>query len=236
MKKRALLSAIAMLVISAIVLTSATFAWFSMGTTVSATDITVNVSEADGLLISADNTNFSTSITFAQIKAQNEGLGETKLNPVSSNNGTAFVGGLLNESGEYEGNTNVSGQYYSFPVYIKYLGSTEGVKVDLTGTTAADSAKNAHKCIRIMAGNTGIFAPNSETSETFTYRDSSYVQQSATNVVTSASAESLQVTLTPGSVTTVNVVIWIEGDDAQCTDSTAAGGVVDVDLQFTRVA
>ena len=66
MKKHSLVAAIAMLVVSAIVLTSATFAWFSMGTTVGVEALTIGVSESSGLLISAQPTaDFATTVTFA---------------------------------------------------------------------------------------------------------------------------------------------------------------------------
>ena len=52
MRKSALLSSIAMLVVSAIVLTSATYAWFSSSKDVNVTGIDSTVKVADGLLIS----------------------------------------------------------------------------------------------------------------------------------------------------------------------------------------
>jgi len=55
MKKRSVLSAVAMLLVSAIVLTSATYAWFASGSSASVTTVTATVSNSDGtLLISAD--------------------------------------------------------------------------------------------------------------------------------------------------------------------------------------
>jgi len=55
-KKRAILSAVAMLVVSAIALSSATFAWFSAGTTVSAGQLSASITNNDGsLVITADN-------------------------------------------------------------------------------------------------------------------------------------------------------------------------------------
>lgn len=55
MKKRSILSAVAMLLVSALVLTSATYAWFASGSAASASAITATVANSDGtLLISAD--------------------------------------------------------------------------------------------------------------------------------------------------------------------------------------
>lgn len=53
-KKRAVLSAVAMLVVSAIALSSATYAWFSAGTSVGVDSISANISNNNGtILISA---------------------------------------------------------------------------------------------------------------------------------------------------------------------------------------
>lgn len=58
-KKRAFVSAIAMLVISAIVLTTSTFAWFRMGKTVAVEAMKLSVDAPDGIQISANATEAS---------------------------------------------------------------------------------------------------------------------------------------------------------------------------------
>jgi len=70
-KKRAILSAVAMLVVSAIALSSATFAWFSAGTTVSAGLLSASITNNDGsLVITADlpaNNNWKTNLDATDI-------------------------------------------------------------------------------------------------------------------------------------------------------------------------
>jgi hypothetical protein len=70
MKKRSLIASIAMLLVSAIVLSTSTYAWFSAGATVSANDITASITQSDGSIeISADNATWGSSVTAADLKA-----------------------------------------------------------------------------------------------------------------------------------------------------------------------
>lgn len=62
-KKRAFVSAIAMLIVSAIVLTSSTFAWFSMAKNVSIDTMQLNITSPDGIQISANTSAFTTHLT-----------------------------------------------------------------------------------------------------------------------------------------------------------------------------
>lgn len=66
-KKRAFISAIAMLIVSAIVLTSATYAWFSMAKRVEVESMELNVTSPEGIQISANTSAFTTKLTVANI-------------------------------------------------------------------------------------------------------------------------------------------------------------------------
>ncbi len=85
MKKRSLASAIAMLVVSAIVLTSATFAWFAAGSTATVASITATVENTNTTLSVAPNINAKSdykNIFTNEVKDTYYTLPE-KLNPVS---------------------------------------------------------------------------------------------------------------------------------------------------------
>lgn len=71
LKKRSFVSAIAMLVVSAIVLTSSTFAWFSMGKEASVGTFDLEVSSPEGIQISANATRFTSTITYADLTGEN---------------------------------------------------------------------------------------------------------------------------------------------------------------------
>ncbi len=66
MKKRSLFAAVAMLIVSAVVLTSATYAWFASGSKADIGTIGASISNSDGtLLISVDSTNWGTNLEYA---------------------------------------------------------------------------------------------------------------------------------------------------------------------------
>ncbi len=66
-KKRAFVSAIAMLIVSAIVLTSSTFAWFSMSKAASVEAMNLTVSSPEGIQISANASAWTASLTVDEI-------------------------------------------------------------------------------------------------------------------------------------------------------------------------
>ncbi len=245
MKKRALISAIAMLVVSAIVLTSATFAWFSMGKKVTVEQFKANVSEADGLLISAyADKDFDTSVSLKAIRtAADADLNipgeEAKISPVSFNVNGTFIAGYLDDQGDLQTSVAADGSYYKIPLYIKYYG-TETATIALDGTTVSQGTgtkgTNAFKAVRVATDKASyVFAPNSETSETFQYvATAGGAAQTLSNVVTQADSNNLTFTLNPGSTTKVIVYVWLEGTDPQCTDDEAAGGDFTVDLAFVK--
>lgn len=78
MKK--LIPAFALLLVSAVVMSTASFAWFSMNTQVTAGNMEIKATTGENLLISSDASNWQTSIT----AATNIGAGETVL-PVAIN-------------------------------------------------------------------------------------------------------------------------------------------------------
>lgn len=66
-KKRAFVSAIAMLIVSAIVLTSSTFAWFSMSKKASVDVMDLTVSSPEGIQISANASTWTASLSIDEI-------------------------------------------------------------------------------------------------------------------------------------------------------------------------
>lgn len=264
MKKRSFIAALAMLVVSAIVLTSATFAWFTMGKKVTVSQFNATVSDADGLLISAYETHdFSTSVDLDTIRtaADADLLAPTatgKISPVSSN-GTitsgklTFVEGYLNDSNQLVTSNATAGTYYQLPLYIKYSGTTAAtIKLGVTqsgsysGTTvtqgSGSSGTSAYKAVRI-ATNQGsstnyILAPATDdtTFSAVTTTGTGVSASAITNVKTDGSDNALAFTLQPGSTTKILVYVWLEGTDNNCTDDAAAGGDFNVDLAFIKAS
>lgn len=68
-KKRAIYAAIAMLLVSAIVMTTASFAWFSLGRSAQVDNLDLKVTkEGEGIAISANATKFTDTITFEELQ------------------------------------------------------------------------------------------------------------------------------------------------------------------------
>ena len=68
-KKRAIYAAIAMLLVSAIVITSASFAWFSLGRSAQVENLDLKVTkEGEGIAISANASKFTSVLTYEDLK------------------------------------------------------------------------------------------------------------------------------------------------------------------------
>lgn len=131
MKKRSLFAAVAMLLVSAVVLTSATYAWFAAGTTVSVNPVYASISQSDGSIqISADQSSWKAVLTYDDLAAQagnNVGsqASPVTLVPVSFNKATgSFVGGAIT-SGTFQAAAANGANYIHYTAYLKADAETE---------------------------------------------------------------------------------------------------------------
>lgn len=140
-KKRAFISAIAMLIVSAIVLTSATYAWFSMAKRVEVESMELNVTSPEGIQISANTSAFTTKLTVDDIKGASstrftayEGninnIPET-VKPSSSAFATSgflpkFFDGSINDQGKMDvyARDDVGSGFVAFDLFIKVKAAT----------------------------------------------------------------------------------------------------------------
>lgn len=157
MKKRAFISAIAMLIVSAIVLTSSTFAWFSMAKQVEVETMQLNITSPEGIQISANTSAFTTSLTMADF----DGTSATRfvadpgnnsnhfpdvLSPSSSSfqvtarNLPKFYSGSINDQNKITITpvTDETGGYVVFDLFVK-LGSDAAVYWGESTITCADN-------------------------------------------------------------------------------------------------
>lgn len=148
-RNRRIVLALLMLLISGIALTTATYAWFSANTVVTATGIDVKVTASAGISISADAVNFGKTTSMDQVVSFAQNTEDTfdstlqlpeELSPVSTggvvgaNSKFSFFKGTLgendvvlletnNESNTFlttEGKTDFTGgDYIAFDVYIR---------------------------------------------------------------------------------------------------------------------
>lgn len=112
MKKRSLVVAIAMLIVSALVLTTATYAWFATGSAAAMSPVAATVSASDGsLLISADNgTTWKTAVaTGDDMTDASTAYGDfTSATLIYPNIGTSTAGELTPVSGTPDGTNGVN--------------------------------------------------------------------------------------------------------------------------------
>lgn len=145
MKKRAFVSAIAMLIVSAIVLTSSTFAWFSMARQVEVETMQLNVTSPDGVQVSCNPDSFTTSLTVKEILGTSEPSRQRfaaytgnvnhipdflmpSSSPFDTRSGSfpAFFTGSIDENNKLStrGATDAAGGYVVFDLFIKVASQT----------------------------------------------------------------------------------------------------------------
>ena len=158
-KNQAAVAAIAMLLISAIVISTATFAWFTLGRSAQVDQVDLKVTkQGEGIAISANATNFTDTITYDNLRGKDTGdkadynaISEDfnhftdRISPASSvfslNTLPAFFQGgidrvakkmVASEATSADGKTiNENAGFYAFDVFIKN-GGTDEVKVKMS--------------------------------------------------------------------------------------------------------
>lgn len=124
-KKRAFISAIAMLIVSAIVLTSATYAWFSMAKRVEVESMELNVTSPEGIQISANTSAFTTKLTVDNIKGTDETAGGKRFN--------AYTGNINNVPTTVKPSSSIFATYNALPEWFD--GSiNDQKKMDISAT------------------------------------------------------------------------------------------------------
>ncbi len=145
MKKRRILLALIMLIISGISLTTATYAWFTSNRAVKVDEIDISAQASGGIQISADALTWSNQVTLEQLKAEaTTYIPTTSLMPVTTvgvNGGTGafdFYIGELNDAGDkvtLTKTTDDENKYVSFDLYF-YSATPQTVIFD-AGTQVA---------------------------------------------------------------------------------------------------
>ncbi len=217
MRKSALLSSVAMLIVSAIVLTSATYAWFSTARTVNVTDLDIGVNADTGLLVSVENGAEGTwlnTVNFedgATVQGRDDLNGTTipaKFNPVSSAAGASWVKGNY-ELAESKLSLDPAGEGVDFVAVPFWVTGpvSQTVYISVKFTTADGTkvtSEDALKCVRFaLADVNGNFVDGQVVADAA----GSYTGTSATGDLDGATGDAYTVT---GS--TVNTVA--QGNDA----------------------
>ena len=250
MRKSALLSSVAMLIVSAIVLTSATYAWFASSDRVDVKSIKATVETSSGLLISIDKgISWKTSVDVTDQKP-------STFSPVSTATGKAgtwVTGGYKNDVLELKAATaGTTGQYMAYEVWVKGpVGETvtvtpnfiesgaevkKAMKFALYDITDSDATKHS------FIGNgtkTGVIAADGTTT--------GYQGTSATGNQTGVNTENGAFTIGGTSITEVDkytftlgaapskfmAYVWVEGNDVDCNGEKISGQKVEFAVNMT---
>ena len=233
---RKLLPALAMLLVSAVMMSTASFAWFSTNTTAAANGINVQIATAQNLLISADGAD--------QFKSSyGAGINKTSMAPASADVVASpefyyvtTAGAIQPDSSAAASDTvfakDTDGKNYAkFSVDLKAVGEKAEGKVNniQAEITLADTYESAiHKTLRVLIvvdgtdaflyapqGGTANYKPIVGTTYTDVGETISTFSNDTTDLIKAADG------LTFEQVYNVDVYIWFEGQDVDCTATNA---------------
>ena len=234
---RKLLPAIAMLLISAVMMSTASFAWFSVNTTATASGMSVTVASATNILIS-DNANngFASSKTFA--------ASTTALEPASAKAATVpeFYYMQTPGSGMNAANSSFGADpefaagaenthYITFTNYLKVVGGEAANDLTIIPTiTFSDTDSPVYPALRVLfvVDDTTpyLYAPlgNAASADTVPIEGlegtTPKVASTPDPILTHGTSPIVSNTVNE-QVYKVTVYVWLEGQDAACTAANA---------------
>lgn len=237
-KKRAIFTAVAMLVVSAIALSSATYAWFAAGDSVNVGLVNANVANSSGaILISANNVDWGISIDEQALKDAGGNLIPDNLIPVSAiptNSGTTFIGGSIQDAVFTA--KSATTEYIKYKAYLK-----ASVDCEITIQPTFNAGPNGAFCygvIEIPAGrttpaahivmngqgtrsyypikNVALVAPDNNLSNSIVDAAECTPATDLGAQVSAVTSGTLSMTLTADTVYTFYGYIWAEGQDSAC--------------------
>lgn len=246
MKKRSLFAAVAMLLVSALVLTSATFAWFAAGQATTVTTVTSKVQNNDGsLLVAAQNAQgfFKTEIGAADFVAANSGLlaADNVLTPVDAkivgNNAPVWFG-CTYDGFEFDASANGTG-YLNYNWYIK---SDKDGTINLvpsftvgTGGAFVYGLVIVNNVNYIFGTSGDSYVPFNDSNVEATEGASGTMGIVDSNDTITAGAlyngtvsvqnpAAINIAATAGTVYTIQCYVWAEGQDDGCYGSVSNTG------------
>lgn len=201
-KKRAFVSAIAMLIVSAIVLTSSTFAWFSMSKEASVESMDLTVSSPEGIQISANASAWTAQLTVDQIF-------NTDVNPndrynAYPGNNNLYPTDLIPVSSAFKAADSATG----YADFFKAAANDTNTRANITTVTQSKDSQDAAGLIAFDL----FFKVAEEKSVKFS--DSVFTDNSNSDIKTA-----LRVAFTPLG----NVAIGTDAATAQALNSFASG-------------
>lgn len=238
-KKRVLLSSVAMLMVGAVSLGTATYAWFSTKTTADANGINVKSTKASGLLISEDDASWSSIINYNNTVA-GKYRAET-LAPVSSAfeslTSPVFMTGVAESPDAYKVDTEgfetapyatAAGYVNVYDLYAKTANEEESeliISFDESGVTDAgeygriaivryaneniENDENAIKAYYMAADDTAVYPVKNDKTIATAY------PVTPVNTISEVNLGKISTS------THFKIFVWNEGQDADCKTTNA---------------
>ncbi len=242
MRKSALLSSVAMLIVSAIVLTSATYAWFSSSKVVAVEELSAEVKVSTGLLISVDHgDNWGTLVDFDDADAVKSGWGAgypDVFDPVSTADGNDWIEAIYDEDTDTLNTAAATpgeeGTFVAVPLWVTGpVGETVKAVITMSAddTTAkclkfallpsadGETADSYSQAVAATANDPAGFMGVSSAGTT-TAADGAYVTDGGKNISEVAADGGITFTIAEGTTTDAPMMfiayLWLEGNDADC--------------------
>ncbi len=245
MKKRSLVAALAMLMVSAIVLTSSTYAWFATGTKAQVTGVSATVGNSQGnITISAkENEGFTTSIDYNAFKIDGNYYPDT-FSPVSYNPSTqSFIAGSIDQAKDstdliFKPAASQNNEYIKMTVYVKattactvqcsaimntgygfVYAAIHDASAPTTNYKVFNNTAKSYQPITSLTEGIDVDANSIMTDKDTKTTGGSY--DALGTAVTATTSESVELVFTQqdaeaGAVKSVVVYIWAEGNDELC--------------------
>lgn len=230
-RKHLLISSIAMLLVAAVALGAATYAWFTSSTTATASGINVRTIQASELQISKSDVVWDTTLNY--------GVSNKILLPTSTANGTAwFTGNAVDRDnfatdGTYTTIPNKDNYYFTEQLNVQNAGAATVEDVEIS--FAAPPGCDYWRVAIVEANASGIEATltGDFTQSVFDNSGTPY------NAVTSTTAADTEITpkttytvsvgdLAENDVKYYNIYVWFEGQDEECKDVNAGQQIPDI--------
>ena len=239
-KKRALISSVAMLLVAIIALGTATFAWFTKSTSATANNINVQTTKSSELKVSKNDLGWTESVDYGMAAAKT-------LRPVTSADGSNWYSAFaakkdkFTSDGKYTSQTGNALENYVFSdmLNIKNTGgqTCSNVKVTIESIVNSEFARIALVPCENPQTEAGLEKMPAITKDNF--KDNIYgaaagrawkpyngtnLEEVDYETAAAANGKVVQVgDIAANAVVSYRVLVWFEGEDAKCFDTTDSG-------------
>ncbi|MBQ6381564.1 MAG: hypothetical protein IJJ41_08230 [Clostridia bacterium] len=260
MRKKALVSSLAMLLVAVVALSGATYAWFSANSTANLSAVKLTSTKASSLLIAVKDTEPAAS-EYSSVVSVNW---EQPLIPLSSVSGNTGFMNVIPSNTKADGDNQlvaeIKASQSGFLKKTLWFKSDAAANVKLTSaainTTSGSETLNLSSAIRIAlcanGGTPQVYTMgNADTNKAITAVDNTFTADTVTYGQLYAGTTGLGVSFsdvtaqaagsssTPfvsigsdGGAKQVDLYIWLEGNDSACTNAISGGIITGLEFQF----